>query len=258
MRMTSMNSEISRLFDLHGRRALVTGSGRGIGREIALTLGRAGAEILFHATGENATLNEAVETARKEGIACRALTAELSRPEELPGLISEAGEIDILVLNASVQKYQTVPEFREEDFDWQFQVNVSASFRLIEGFLRGMRERKWGRVLAVGSVNQWKQSPRLAVYAATKSALSNLIKNCARNYAAEGITFNCLAPGVIATDRNREALSDHTLVETLLQGIPAKRIGTPADCAGTALLLCSDAGSYITGTDIPVAGGMQL
>ena len=118
--------------------------------------------------------------------------------------------------------------------------------------------RRRGRVVALGSVNQWRQSPRLPIYAATKSAISNLIQNCARKYAADGITFNTIAPGVIATDRNTEALADQEIVEKLLTVIPAKRFGLAEDCAGIALLLASDAGSYITGCDIPVAGGMQL
>ena len=113
-------------------------------------------------------------------------------------------------------------------------------------------------MVALGSVNQWRQSPRLPIYAATKSAISNLIQNCARKYAADGITFNTIAPGVIATDRNTEALADQEIVAKLLTVIPAKRFGLAEDCAGIALLLASDAGSYITGCDIPVAGGMQL
>ena len=121
-----------------------------------------------------------------------------------------------------------------------------------------MQAKHFGRIIALGSVNQWKQSPRLVVYSATKSALSNVIQNCARKYACDNITFNTIAPGVMATDRNREALSDPSTVEKLMTVIPAKRFGTPEDCAGLALLLASEAGAYITGTDIPVAGGMQL
>ena len=144
------------------------------------------------------------------------------------------------------------------DFDEHFRVNVGSSISLIQAFLPQMQKNKWGRVIALGSVNQWRQSPRLPIYAATKSALSNVMQNCARKYGPEGITFNTIAPGVIATDRNTEALADQEIVDKLLSVIPAKRFGLAEDCAGIALLLASEGGSYITGCDIPVAGGMQL
>ncbi len=236
------------MFNLHGKRALVTGSTRGIGNAIAKVLEDAGAEVIWHGTKETPVL-----TGKKHYAAGR-----LGCSDELENLIQSAGDVDILVLNASTQSYQTMEEFSTADFEEHFKVNVSSSMRLIQAFLPGMQARKWGRVLALGSVNQWKQSPRLPIYAATKSALSNVMQNCARKYAADGITFNVIAPGVIATDRNTEALSDPAIVEKLMNVIPARRFGTAEDCAGLALLLCSDAGSYITGSDIAVAGGMQL
>lgn len=247
-----------RLFSLNGKRALVTGSSRGIGRAIAFALAGAGAEVIFHGSRESAALSAAFSEARKNGWDVRFETADLNDARAVEFLAEHTGPVDILVLNASFQKYQTVEDFSGADFDAQFQVNLGASFRLIRAFIPGMTARKWGRVLALGSVNEWKPSPRLPVYAATKAALSNLMRNCAKKYGPEGITFNTLSPGVMDTDRNREVLSDAAAVETLLKNIPARRFGTPEDCAAIALLLCSDAGSYLTGCDIPVAGGMQL
>lgn len=224
-------------FQLNGRTALVTGSTRGIGLAVADTLEQYGARVIRH----------------------NSRIADLASVEDTARLLAEAGAVDILVLNASCQHYRTMEEaFDEKEFAEQVNVNLRSSIQLVHGVLPGMKERRWGRVLAIGSINQWKQSPRLAVYAATKAALSNLMQNCARAYAADGITFNTLAPGVIATDRNREALADSDTVERLLKAIPARRFGMPEDCAGAALLLCSEAGAYITGADIPVTGGMQL
>lgn len=224
-------------FQLNGRTALVTGSTRGIGLAIAEALEQYGAQVIRH--------NHEI--------------ADLASAEDTSRLLAEVGSIDILVLNASCQHYRTVEEqFDETEFAEQVNVNLRSCFQLIHGVVPSMRERRWGRVLAIGSINQWKQSPRLAVYAATKAALSNLMQNCARVYADDGITFNTLAPGVITTDRNREALAVLPTAERLLGTIPARRFGTPTDCAGAALLLCSEAGAYITGADIPVAGGMQL
>ena len=222
---------------LNGRTALVTGSTRGIGLAIAEVMEQYGARVIRH----------------------NSQIANLSSVEDTSRLLTEVGPIDILVLNASCQYYRTVEEkFDKNEFVDQMNVNLRSSLQLIHGVIPTMREKKWGRVLAIGSVNQYKPSPRLAIYAATKAALSNLMQNCARVYAADGITFNTLAPGVITTDRNREALADPATVERLLNAIPARRFGTPTDCAGLALLLCSNAGAYITGTDIPVAGGMHL
>ncbi|MDD3545102.1 MAG: SDR family oxidoreductase [Kiritimatiellae bacterium] len=224
-------------FQLNGRTALVTGSTRGIGLAVADTLEQYGARVIRH----------------------NSRIADLASVEDTARLLAEAGAVDILVLNASCQHYRTMEEaFDEKEFAEQVNVNLRSSIQLVHGVLPGMKERRWGRVLAIGSINQWKQSPRLAVYAATKAALSNLMQNCARAYAVDGITFNTLAPGVIATDRNREALADSDTVERLLKAIPARRFGMPEDCAGAALLLCSEAGAYITGADIPVTGGMQL
>ncbi len=121
-----------------------------------------------------------------------------------------------------------------------------------------MCERRWGRILAIGSVQQIRPHPEMAVYAATKSAQDNLIRNLARQLASHGVAVNSLAPGVINTDRNREALADHHYATQLVDHIPVGRIGEPTDCVGAALLMCSPAGEYITGQTIVVDGGMTL
>lgn len=245
-------------FRLNGKTALVTGSSRGIGKAIAFAFADAGAKVIFHGTGESPALIQTLGEAKAHGWDFLHVIGKLGDDDVLEKIISAVPSPDILVLNASYQQYQTVEDFDTDLFDATFKVNVSASIRLIQAYLPAMQSKKWGRVIALGSVNQWRQSPRLAVYAATKSALSNVMQNCARKYGPDGITFNVLAPGVIATDRNKEALADPATVEKLLTVIPAKRFGLAEDCAGTALLLASEAGSYITGCDIPVAGGMQL
>ena len=245
-------------FRLDGRKALVTGSSRGIGRAIAFALGQAGAKVVFHGSHVSPKLTDAVETAKSEGIAAETATGDLSDPEAVANLAKNAGAVDILVLNASVQKYQSIDRFDPEEFSRQFQVNVAASLQLIEAVLPAMKAKKWGRILAIGSVNQFRPAARLPVYSATKAALENIVRNAARSYGPFGITVNTLAPGVIATDRNAETLSHADTVETLLQGIPVGRFGQAQDCAGMALLLCSEAGSYVTGANIPVTGGMHL
>ena len=245
-------------FSLKGKRAFVTGSARGIGRAIAFAFADAGAHVILHGTRESDALRQTQAEAVANGWSVEPVTGDLGQGDDLEKIIAATVPVDILVLNASAQKYGTLEDFSAEEFDAHFDVNVKASLRLIGAFLPTMQTKHFGRVIALGSVNQWKQSPRLVIYSATKSALSNVMQNCARKYAAENITFNTIAPGVMATDRNSVALSDPETVDKLMNVIPAKRFGTADDCAGLALLLASDAGAYITGADIPVAGGMQL
>ncbi|WP_294506495.1 SDR family NAD(P)-dependent oxidoreductase [uncultured Victivallis sp.] len=252
-----MAGSIEAMFRLDGRTALVTGSSRGIGREIARTLSLAGASVLVHGSRESEALREAAEE-------CGAVPVigDLSSPEGVESLIgacrAAVPSLDILVLNASVQKYVELGEFDESEFLREFQANTAASFRLIEAFSPAMRERRWGRIVTVGSVNQLRPSPRLTLYSATKSAQMSLTTNFAKTLAPHGVTVNCLVPGVILTDRNTEALKDPVYREKVRSQVPCGFFGETRDCAGAALLLASEAGRYITGIELPVTGGMHL
>ena len=248
---------VNDLFSLRGRTALVTGSARGIGRGIAKAFAEAGARVVVHGTRMNDNLQSAAAECGGVPVA-----VELGTPGASEKLVAEcraAGlEPDILVLNASVQDYVKIPEFTEEEFLREYRVNVQASFELVKLCLPHMQAQKWGRILGIGSVNAIKPSPRLAVYATTKAALTNLMRTTASQFGADGITANTMQPGVICTDRNAKVLSDAEFSAKIMENIPVRRFGSPADCAGVALLLCSEAGGYITGASLPVAGGMDL
>ena len=250
-------SSVTEMFRLDGRTALVTGSSRGIGRAIGLTLAAAGARVMFHGSKESAALEAAAREGSGEWIA-----ADLGNDAECDRLAGETlarfGHLDILVLNASAQEYVRLGEYSEEEMLREFQINFGAAFRLIERCVPGMRERRWGRILTIGSVNQFRPSPRLTLYSATKTALRSLTVNFAKSLAADGITCNNLAPGVILTDRNDAVLSDPQMRQMMLNVIPAGRFGEVSECTGAALLLCSPAGSYITGAELAVTGGMHL
>ena len=244
--------------DLSSRKALVTGSSRGIGNAIAMDLGRAGAHVIFHGTSESPALSEALKQAEAEGLKFSHVVGDIGSTDEVMALVAACGDLDILVLNASVQKYVTIGTFDEDEFDRTMRCNLRSCFQLIKAFAPHMVEQKWGRIISIGSINQAKPAGRLSIYAAGKAAQLNLMNTAAKEYAANGVTVNTITPGVIVTDRNREKLRDEAFADTIMQSIPARRFGTSEDCAGIAVLLASDAAAYITGADIPVAGGMQL
>ena len=245
-------------FDLSSRKALVTGSSRGIGNAIAMALGRAGAHVVFHGTSEAPALSAALKQAQAEGLMLSHVLGDIGSSAEVASLVAACGDLDILVLNASVQKYVTIGTFDEDEFDRTMRCNLRSCFQLIKAFAPHMVEQKWGRIISIGSINQAKPAGRLSIYASAKAAQLNLMNTAAKEYAAQGVTVNTITPGVIVTDRNREKLRDEEFADTIMQSIPARRFGTSEDCAGVAVLLASDAAAYITGADIPVAGGMQL
>jgi NAD(P)-dependent dehydrogenase (short-subunit alcohol dehydrogenase family) len=243
-------------FRIDGRRALVTGGDAGIGMAIAETLVGAGARLAVNGlTGSSAV-------AARWGSGAIGIDADIGTPDALEALITRIGTafggLDILVLNAAVQFREPWHAVTSDTLDRQIDVNLKASYRLIQAFLPGMVERGWGRLLAIGSVQETKPHPEMLVYAALKAALTNMVRNIARQVAASGVTCNVLVPGAIATDRNRDALSDPAYLAEVLARIPTGYVGIPEDCAATALMLCSNAGRYLTGVTIPVDGGMGL
>lgn len=243
------------MFDLKGKRALVTGSTQGIGKAIAQTLSAQGAAVIIHgATGAEKCIRAAADMQGPTETA----VVDLSRPGAAKELYQRTGDVDILVLNASIQFRRHWEAITDEEFDIQVNCNFRASLMLMQQYEPAMKAKHWGRILMIGSVQQYRPHPDMAVYAAAKCAQMSLVCNLAKQLAPFGITVNNLAPGVIATPRNDAALSDAAYQQKIIDGIPAGFVGKGADCAGAALLLCSEEGRYITGADLPVDGGMHL
>jgi NAD(P)-dependent dehydrogenase (short-subunit alcohol dehydrogenase family) len=259
MSETKMQGE---LFNIKGRTALVTGSSRGIGRAIALTLAEAGANVAIHYAGNAAQAQEVAKTAAAFGVKTTLVQGDLSADAAaasiFEGVVSAFGQLDILVLNASVQIPKDWLSITREDLEKQVAVNFRSSFELLQLAAPGMVERKWGRVLTIGSVQEKKPNPEMAIYSSLKSAQTALGLSLANQFAPHGVTVNNLAPGVIETDRYRERVTTPERAAKVLSWIPAGFIGQAKDCAGAALLLCSDAGRYITGQNLFVDGGMSL
>ena len=227
-------------FDLTGKIALVTGSTRGIGKAIGDALEEYGAKVIRH----NTKVCDLSDTA-----AIEAFFAKLEAEGTMP---------DILVANASVQEKIPWAEFPMDEARREVQVNFLATLRMFQLCHPKMKTQKWGRLIVVGSVNERRPHPDMCVYAATKSAQENLVRGIARQVAAEGITVNNLCPGVFYTDRNKDCLADPVYGPKVTAAIPMHDYAMPEDAAGTALLLASDAGRYITGATIMIDGGLSI
>lgn len=249
-------------FDLTGRVALVTGASRGIGQAIALGLAEAGANVAIHCASRRTDAERAAEEARRFGVKTAVVVADLAGNDAARQIHDEAvgalGKVDILVSNASIQIRRPWTEITRAEFDQQVTVNWRAAWELIQLLLPAMIERRWGRVVTVGSVQQHVPHPEMLIYGATKAAQLHMVQNLAKIVAPQGVTINNLAPGVIETERNAEPLADADRRERIRGAIPVGFIGQPEDCVGATLLLCSEAGRYMTGTNIVVDGGMSL
>lgn len=242
----------------NGKTAFVTGSSRGIGRAIARRLARDGYRIVIHCAQNREkadTLRAAIEA---EGGQAEVLQADLSDLAQTQALCRRLPPVDVLVLNASMQVRRPWLEIPPEECLRQLDCNFVSSLLLIQAVVPGMKAKGWGRIVAIGSVQEAKPHPEMLVYSASKAAQSNMVHSLALQLAPEGITVNNVAPGVIDTDRNAEALSDPVYAQKVTATIPAGFYGQPSDLAGIVSLLCSEEGRYITGQSIYVDGGKSI
>jgi len=255
-------TSVKQLFSLEGRRALVTGSARGIGRAVARALAEFGATVAVHGVKASEALDESLAGVRAFSPASAAVTGDLAERGLARRLIADVtaaiGAPDIVVANASVQFRRPWLEVPEDEALLQMQVNFHATYQLFQAAYPSMAQQKWGRLISVGSVQEDRPHMEMPIYAASKSALENLVRNLAKQVGAAGVTVNNLCPGVFATDRNAEALNNPAYAEKVRNAIPVRDFAAPEDAAGAAVLLCSDAGRYITGTTLRVDGGMGI
>lgn len=243
---------------MRNKRALVTGSSRGIGRAIALALADDGYEIVLHCAGNIAKAQEVKALIEGKGGTAEILQADLCNLEDTARLAREAGEIDVLVLNASLQIHNHWDVIPVADCIQQLNCNFVSSLLLIQSLVPHMQAKKWGRIVTIGSVQEQKPHPDMLIYSASKAAQTNMVHSLSLQLAKDGITVNNVAPGVIYTDRNVEALSDEAYAKKVMSLIPVGFYGEPEDCAAMVKLLCSEQGRYITGQSIYVDGGKGI
>ena len=246
-------------FSLEGRVALVTGASRGIGRAVALELGRLGAIVVGTATSESgaADIDKAPADAGVKGggmalnvtdaAACEALVAEIEK---------RFGAIGILVNNAGITRDNLAMRMKDEEWDAVIDTNLRAVFRMSKLVMRGMMKARNGRIINITSVVASAGNPGQANYAAAKAGVAGMTRALARELGSRNITVNCVAPGFIDTDMTRalpEAARD-----ALLGNIALGRLGRPEEIAAAVAFLASPAAAYVTGTTLHVNGGMYM
>lgn len=245
---------------LTGKVALVTGAGRGIGRQIALTLAEYGADVIVNYNGSKEKAEEVVREIEAMGRKAAAVQCTVADFEAcgkmVDEMLAEFGHIDILVNNAGITKDNLLIKMSESDFDAVIGTNLKGTFNMMKHMYRPFLKQKAGRIINLSSVTGVLGNAGQANYAASKAGVIGLTKSVAKELAGRSITVNAVAPGYIDTDMT-QAMTE-AAKELVLSQIPLKRAGTPKDIAETVAFLASDKASYITGQVISVDGGMAI
>ena len=244
------------MFDLTGKTALVTGASGGIGAEVARALHMGGATVALSGTRTEPLQALAAELgARAHVLACN--LSDAAAVEALPKAAAEAmGGVDILVNNAGITRDNLFMRMSDEEWAQVLDVNLTATFRLCRGVLRGMMKARWGRIVNITSVVGATGNPGQGNYAASKAGVVGMSKSLAYEVASRGITVNCIAPGFIATAMT-DKLTDEQKT-ALLTRVPAGRMGTPDEIGAAVRYLASPEAGYITGTVLHINGGMAM
>ncbi len=244
------------MFDLTGKSALITGASGGIGAEIARVLHRAGANVAVSGTRVAPLTDLASELgSRVHVLACD--LGDMASVEALPKQAAEAmGAVDILVNNAGITRDNLFMRMSDDEWQSVLDVNLTATFRLCRGVLRGMMKARWGRIVNISSVVGTTGNGGQANYAASKAGMVGMSKSLAAEVASRNVTVNCVAPGFITTAMT-DKLSEDQKARILTQ-VPAGRMGEVGDIAAAVLFLASPEAGYVTGSTLHVNGGMAM
>ncbi len=246
---------------LAGKTALVTGSEQGIGQAIAARLAQEGADVAVDYLNNLAKAQQTAALIEAAGRRAALIQADIGKPDEAHRAVAEAvarlGRLDILVNNAGIEKSAPFLDVVESDYRAVIDVNLTGAFFMTQAFARHCRDAAHpGRVINVSSVHEELAFPHFTAYCMSKGGLKMMMRNLAIELAPLGITVNNIAPGAIQTPINAHLLADPKLLAPLLDNIPLRRLGQPADVAGAAAFLASSDADYITGTTLFVDGGL--
>ncbi|SMC84662.1 SDR family oxidoreductase [Primorskyibacter flagellatus] len=250
-----------KIFDLTGRRALVTGSSMGIGFALARGLAEAGASVVLNARNAE-RLEEAAQTLRSDGYTIDTLVFDVCDAKAvasaIDGFEAEHGAFDILVNNAGMQHRSPLEDFPPDRFDTLMRTNVNSVFYVGQAVARHMIGRGRGKIVNIASVQTALARPGIAPYTASKGAVANLTKGMATDWAKHGLTCNAIAPGYFDTPLNAALVADPEFSAWLEKRTPAGRWGQIDELVGACVFLCSDASTFVNGHTLFVDGGISV
>jgi NAD(P)-dependent dehydrogenase (short-subunit alcohol dehydrogenase family) len=246
---------------LEGKRALVTGSSRGIGKGIAIGLAREGCDVVINYKQSRDAAEATASEIEKLGRNTAVIQADVSKVSDIGRVVHETeaylGGIDVVVNNAAVNFYEPWPDISEDSWDRTMHTNLRSAFFCSQFAALGMIKRNIaGSIINLSSTNGTVAELDVLVYNVSKGGMEMLTKSMALELAPEGIRVNALAPGLIETDANRSFIAEPAFREHYKQHIPLKRFGTVEDCVGAAVFLASEESSYMTGQSIVIDGGL--
>lgn len=259
---STKTASVSPLFDLRGKVAIVTGSSRGIGLASAKGLAAHGAKVVISGRKPEPCEAAAAEI-RAAGGEAIAVTCNIGRKPELQNLVDSAvqawGRVDIVMANAAIHPWAgSVLDLQEETFNKFMQVNVQSSIWLAQMTVPGMLERGYGRFIVVASVVGLLGDAVTGTYGLTKAADMQFVRNLANEFASQGVTANCIAPGTFKTEMARSQWEDPAMVQWYASRNPSRRFGEVDEIAGLAVMLASPSGGYLNGQTIAVDGGHTI
>lgn len=244
---------------LNDKIALVSGATRGIGRAIALELGKLGATVIGTATSEDGAGKISAYLA-EAGIKGKGVALDVCNVAQtdtvLADVVKEFGAITVLVNNAGITRDNLAMRMGDDEWDAVIDTNLKAVFRLSRAVMRGMMKARFGRIVNITSVVGYSGNAGQANYCAAKAGVAGMTRSLARELGSRNITVNCVAPGFIATDMTHALTEEQK--QAMLASIPLGRAGTPEDIAGAVGFLVSPTAAYVTGTTVHVNGGMFM